>query len=141
MANLSLFYSLESTIKFHLHIVSWKLQDIILWLSQNMNNLFEKSKVPTMTIQSLVVYICASFTLKFKIMIVIRTTMCTKWLSVTWKIFSDSQVKTNLMPFVIMFFWKLGKFPYNNQGDNYNLSSMKRQLCLLVRGWWILQLG
>lgn len=41
MANLSLFYSLESTIKFHLHIVSWKLQDIILWLSQNMNNLFE----------------------------------------------------------------------------------------------------
>ena len=31
------------------------------------NGLFKKSKVPTMNIQSLVVYICASFTLKNKI--------------------------------------------------------------------------
>lgn len=69
------------------------------------NGLFKKSKVPTMNIQSLVVYICASFTLKNKIYYM-HLTICTKHLSATWKICFDSDVKTNLIPFVFKFVLK-----------------------------------
>ena len=157
MANLSLFYLLDSLCDNYCMIRSRnRMRKITLSVTATCKLLVENCKTLfydyhrkwiTQEEQSanheLTKFSCVHLCIfsPWKIIIILCTTICRKYLSVTWKICSDSEVKTNLIPFVFKFVLKAWEISLTIREIITILAAWNKRLCLLVHGWQILQLG